>query len=360
MRIRSRAPTTSTTRYSLFPEHTDPLWRYTTTSSNDIQDLTQSGVGVGLASGTTPAATLDITSTGSCNASVDFSRGNGFLIVYGGTAAGNAGQINTTKICDTSGANCFVPSTIASGSLKCPAGQIMSGISNNAAICLTKANILCPAATPVLNGFNSNGTPNCVAAPNAGCTANPAYAVPAPACGGATISLPALNDTQTTSVFTVNAATNGCRQIQMKCNAGTWAVNSDTNSSLCSFTSTSQPVACNCASVAGESASPARARACNGVCARPDKGAPVYTTTGCTCPGGEVDTTGTCSFPFTGTYTIKTIYQAGTCSVLSQTNTSATDCTCAAPDATTADGATRTVYSACSSNGYNSRKPRLQ
>lgn len=325
-----------------FQSQADPLWRIIPNTQN-IQDLTDKSVGIGL----TPASgILDVTDAASVASpnqklSDGVTNNTDALLVYGTSAAGNAGAIQADRICDATGANCFDPTviggdnTVAGKGMKCTVARTyMSGIDGatgtgqNGADC-SVIEVRCSGTTPLMNGFNADGTPNCI---GFGCTG-----AITTSCGNSVTPTggPFVNG-QIVSLTNLNSATNGCVSEQWTCTNGTWTGPTNrTNFSptnYCSFSSTCSDPGCDCTVLHGPTYvnNPPTSYCTKQFCTTCGGGGiTTVTADNCGCKSPDV-TNPACPAPFTGgTYT-QTITYAGAGCTGTTTNDFST-CQCNLP-----------------------------
>ena len=149
-----------------FSSNATARWRRTNSNPDDIQTVSNSNVSVGT---TTPAVTLDIAQNAATAAVPGVGNTwNGSLRMVGTNPAGISYGINTDRICDQNGANCFKPENFAaaSGIGPCPAGEYMIGLKGNGTDVVPECAPIRVYCTPpnVLTGVDAiTGAPKCAA-----------------------------------------------------------------------------------------------------------------------------------------------------------------------------------------------------
>lgn len=200
-----------------FATAANPLWRRTTSASEDIVDMSDKNVGIGM---NAPTDELTVTQS-TVNAST------GVMMTTNSTAANaNSGALRANNFmadtyCDETGTNCFQSKDfmgdpgVGTGGMECPAGTYMVGITSdgtNAVPDCEPVRNTCTGSN-VLVGLNADGSPNCQPVA-ASC---PVDTTSFNICGSS-ISLPAAGSGGYSPVYSGG----DCRQQQYKCNNGTW------------------------------------------------------------------------------------------------------------------------------------------
>ncbi len=237
-----------------FSASVNQLWRRTTPTSENIVDLANDSVGIGVAN---PTAALEI-SQSTINAagnniglnSVNAGDQNGALRVKPLT------NLHATRYCDETGGNCFEANDIAgkdsegTGGMKCPAGQYAVAIRSTGTEaefeCTNKIAAKCPITSPpsVFIGFITDAAGNLVpSCSNASAFASCA-ATTINGCAPNDINLPPLTHGQTTAVFSKGS----CRKLKYRCNNGAWenAPGFPTGSCVAAVTTTNGIACGNC------------------------------------------------------------------------------------------------------------------
>ncbi|HNQ92824.1 MAG TPA: type II secretion system protein [Alphaproteobacteria bacterium] len=230
------------------------LWRRENPTSENIIDLSENNVGVGVTTPSNLTDTLTIEQStvnntaninDSRNLNVTNSLGNknqsGALRVGKYSAGAHSGKVLADQYCTDDGTNCFTtdrivgaydndPSAGTSG-MGCPAGQYMTGIGSGRAIC-APIRMACSSGK-VLKGFNADGSPICE--------------VPLQSCPDETQALCGhsyvLSAAGNGSVRTINYNTGGaCAYANYTCVNGVWTLGTHFDTAYaCTFTTAGQP-----------------------------------------------------------------------------------------------------------------------
>lgn len=257
---------------SYFSQKTSRLWRRTPLDIEDIRDLSPNFVGIGT---NAPVARLHIQA-----GQEGLTEPPDPLRVWG--AAGNDGTIYADKLCNADGTRCFETKKLTGDNaapmegMKCPAGQYMVGIEAGEPKCASVLDIQCPgpgdsSAKVVFKGRSpSDGKAICATLPSPPCPAGP-VAVGGTGCASVTVNLPSRPEGHTTSHYGPSEAggftpgsnafnpgpysllspshpsIKGCRRVQFRCSAGSWAIHSGFGQ--CNFTSvpTGSTISCSAA-----------------------------------------------------------------------------------------------------------------
>ncbi|MDD3021325.1 MAG: type II secretion system protein [Alphaproteobacteria bacterium] len=264
-----------------FATASNPLWRRVTASSENIVDMADENVGIGV---NTPSEALTV-------AQSTVNPTTGLMMTTNSTASGaESGAIRTPQIqadtyCDESGTNCFQTKDImgdpdlGTGGMKCPAGTYMVALKSDGTNAVPDCQPVRSVCTggQVIIGLNSDGSPICT----------PVAA-----------SCPAENKSVCGTVHTLPVTGSGlvragytggdCRTESFKCNNGIWSLH--TTSGSCTATVTT-----------GLSCDPGytgtyTSNSCTGSTAATD----------CLCVGNTYNDTVLCTSPFTGGSQVQT------------------------------------------------------
>jgi prepilin-type N-terminal cleavage/methylation domain-containing protein len=146
------------------------------------------------------------------------------------------GRIMMEEICNVDGTRCFPPSVLAGTvtetapnvfvpeqGMPCPAGQFLREISDNKAVCTNIGTLRCPAGQ-YINGFNDDGTLDCIGAPPAGCATTTKNL-----CGTPKELLAGSHGT----TRTIDNLPNTNRRETWRCDNGTWRRTAQSGSCNC-------------------------------------------------------------------------------------------------------------------------------
>ena len=160
-----------------FAESANPLWKRTTANLENIEALVDQSVGVDSVAAAADAFEVP---QGVIGYDHDNNVATPVITQRGGIRVQNATDtVQAEAYCDYNGLNCFDPRRLggtAAEAITCSTpGQYMVGIRGGASlgegICGDVKTFCNNAATPVLKGFNADGSPNCIAIPLASCNA---------------------------------------------------------------------------------------------------------------------------------------------------------------------------------------------
>ena len=249
-----------------FANMTDELWRRFDPLSENIVDLSENFVGIGMPSTaaltddltisqstvnniTDPTASraLSVTNSKSTGAGPTLESFHGGALRVGRFSAGaHSGKVLTDQIClENDATRCFRPDRIAAAydgdptagtrGMGCPTGQYMTGISAGRALC-SPVRVSCPPGE-AMTGINSAGNPTC--------------AIPTASCSNSTVSLCGTNYTLLAmghgGTRTINYTTGGaCASAKYQCSAGTWNLvtrygEEDRSGFACTYSSAAAP-----------------------------------------------------------------------------------------------------------------------
>lgn len=232
------------------------VWRRQTPNSENMVDMTEDKVGVGIVS--TAQLTDELTvkqssvrNTGNVNDNKNLSPANsiGSSMQTGGLRVGtfqnneHRGAIIADEYCDSDDpTKCFRPERIAgtydgdpvngNSGMGCPAGEYMIGIENGRAKCSGAIRIACDTGK-ILNGFTASGEPVCVA-PLANC-----LSTTKDICGE-TRTIPETPENGTRKITYVK--NDACAETTYQCKNNGWIrLSGYDTAAACSYTSTNPP-----------------------------------------------------------------------------------------------------------------------